>query len=101
MKNRSSQRKSRAGSPPEKPARFPGAAKGKKPLKDPLPGETALSPDSIPDEPDPERALADTGPDGIQGEIAEGVPAVPAGENARHNEPIETEPDPALRHSDT
>ena len=99
MKNRSSHRKSRAGSPPGKPARFPGAANGKKPIKDPLPGETALSPDSIPEE--PVSGFADTGPDGIQGEIAEGVPSEPAGENARHNDPIETEPDPALRKSDT
>jgi hypothetical protein len=86
MKNRSSHRKSRAGSPPRKPARFPGAANGKKPINEPLPGETALSPDSIEEEPDPKRSIADTGPDGIQGEIAEGVPS---------------EPDPALRKSDT
>ena len=101
MKNRSSNRKSRAGLPPRRPARFPGVANGKKPIQEPLPGETALSPDSIPEEPDLERPLADTGPDGIQGEIAEGVPSEPAAEHARHNDPIETEPDPALRKSDT
>jgi hypothetical protein len=84
--------------PPEARA-FPRCREREEPIQEP--GETALSPDSIPEEPDSERSIADAGPDGIQGEIAEGVPSEPAGGRARHNDPIETEPDPALRKSDT